>query len=145
MFVSPTISNFCTSSLALKLIPFLVAISGHAVNYPQPQVGYNASKASLLSMKSSLAAEWSRYGIRINTISPGYMDTVLNEGDRLDEAKKIWFERNPMGRMGRKEELSGALVLLCSGAGSYITGSDIVVDGEFLVVMDCVMIFTDDF
>lgn len=82
-------------------------------------------------MKSCLAAEWSRYGIRTNTISPGYMDTILNEGDGLEEARNIWTSRNPIGRMGNVEELSGALVLLCSGAGSYITGADLVVDGKF--------------
>lgn len=84
-------------------------------------------------MKSCLAAEWSQYGIRINTISPGYMDTILNEGAGLEEARSIWTSRNPLGRMGKPEELSGALVLLCSGAGSYINGSDLIVDGKFKI------------
>lgn len=107
-----------------------LAISGHSINFPQPQVAYNVSKASLLHMKSSLAAEWARYGIRTNTISPGYMDTILNEGAGLDAARKIWTDRNPMGRMGHPSELTGPLILLCSAAGSYINGADLVVDGE---------------
>jgi len=105
------------------------SISAHRTNYPQPQAAYNASKAALLSLKSSLAAEWAVHGIRVNTLSPGYMDTVLNEGPGLVEARRIWGERNPMGRMGRPEELCGAVVLLCSAAGGFVTGADLVVDG----------------
>lgn len=57
------------------------------------------------------------------------MDTVLNEGPGLEEARQTWAERNPMGRMGNPEELTGAVVMLCGGAGSYITGADLVIDG----------------
>ncbi|KAM3078270.1 hypothetical protein ACMFMF_004674 [Clarireedia jacksonii] len=110
-----------------------LAISARAVNFPQPQVAYNASKAALIHMKSSLAAEWARYGIRTNTISPGYMDTILNEGEGIEVGRKIWAERNPMGRMGHPSELTGPLVLLCSVAGSYINGADLVVDGGMTV------------
>ncbi|KAL8925310.1 MAG: hypothetical protein Q9208_003600 [Pyrenodesmia sp. 3 TL-2023] len=110
-------------------IVFIASVSAHRINFPQPQAAYNASKAALLSLKSSLAAEWARYGIRVNTISPGYMDTILNEGEGLDEARRTWTARNPMGRMGQPEELTGPLVMLCSSAGSYITGADLVVDG----------------
>lgn len=105
-------------------------MSGHRVNFPQPQAAYNVSKSALLHLKSCLAAEWARYGIRVNTISPGYMDTILNEGPGLENARKIWHSRNPMGRMGVPQELAGPLVLLCSNAGSYINGADIIVDGE---------------
>jgi sorbose reductase len=110
-------------------IVFTASISAHSVNFPQPQVSYNVSKGALLQLKSSLAAEWARYGIRVNSISPGYMDTVLNEGQRLEEARQIWYSRNPMGRMGDVSELTGAVVLLCSRAGRYINGADILVDG----------------
>lgn len=115
-------------------IIFISSISGHRVNFPQPQAAYNTSKAALLHLKNSLAAEWTRYGIRVNTISPGYMDTVLNEGDRLEPWRQIWYERNPMRRMGSPEELTGPVVLLCSDiGGGYINGADIVVDGGGLV------------
>lgn len=105
------------------------SISAHRVNFPQPQVAYNVSKAALLALKSSLAAEWARYGIRTNTISPGYMDTILNEGDGIAEHRQIWAERNPSGRMGHPSELTGVVVLLASKASTYINGTDIVVDG----------------
>ena len=110
-------------------IVLTASISAHRTNYPQPQAAYNASKAALLSLKSSLAAEWAVHGIRVNSISPGYMDTILNEGSGIEEARQTWARRNPMGRMGAPEELTGIVILLCSAAGSYITGADFVVDG----------------
>lgn len=114
-------------------IIFTASISAHRVNYPQPQAGYNVSKAAVVALKSSLAAEWARYGITVNSISPGYMDTILNEGDGLAAAKKLWYERNPFGRMGQPEEVSGVVVMLLSRAGSYINGADIIVDGGGVV------------
>jgi NAD(P)-dependent dehydrogenase (short-subunit alcohol dehydrogenase family) len=114
-------------------IVLTASISAHAPNWPQPQVHYNASKAALLSVKASLAAEWARYGIRVNSISPGYVDTVLNEGQFLAEHRAQWAQRTPFGRMASPEELTGAVVLLASAAGSYITGADILVDGGITV------------
>ncbi|KAL2044704.1 hypothetical protein N7G274_002478 [Stereocaulon virgatum] len=110
-------------------ILFTASISAYRTNYPQPQAAYNASKAALISLKSSLAAEWAVHGIRVNSMSPGYMDTILNAGDGIEEARRTWAKRNPMGRMGVPEELTGIVVLLCSGAGTYIHGADFVVDG----------------
>ena len=103
-------------------IVFTASISGHRVNFPQPQVAYNVSKAALITLKNSLAAEWARYGIRVNSISPGYMDTILNEGKGIADARAVWAERNPMGRMGTPSELTGAVVLLSSSAGTYMNG-----------------------
>ncbi|KAI1479282.1 oxidoreductase [Daldinia eschscholtzii] len=108
---------------------FIASVSAHNVNFPQPQVSYNVSKAGVVAMARSLAAEWARYGIRVNSISPGYMDTILNEGDGLDEARKMWLSRNPLGRMGQPDELAGAVVMLASRAGSYFNGSDLLIDG----------------
>ncbi|KAJ9611717.1 hypothetical protein H2200_004901 [Cladophialophora chaetospira] len=114
-------------------IILMASISAHSPNFPQPQVHYNASKCAILSMKSSMAAEWARYGIRVNSISPGYMDTILNEGAGLEEHRRTWAQRNPFGRMGQPEELAGAIILLASQAGSYITGADILVDGGLTI------------
>ena len=111
-------------------IIFIASMSGHTVNYPQPQAAYNVSKAGLLHLKNSLAAEWAQHGIRVNSISPGYMDTVLNAGENLREVREVWASRCPMGRMGDVDELTGVVVLLCSArGGGYITGADILVDG----------------
>lgn len=135
--INTTGSFLCAQAVAKAMVAanspgaiiFIASISAHRTNFPQPQAAYNASKAALLSLKTSLAAEWARYGIRVNTISPGYMDTILNDGAGLDKARRTWTERNPMGRMGQPEELTGPVVMLCSSAGSYITGADLVVDG----------------
>ena len=112
---------------------YLIAISAHRVNFPQPQVSYNASKAGVVHLAKSLAAELSVHGIRVNSISPGYMDTILNEGPGLEKARNIWNSRNPMGRIGKPHELHGPLILLFSQAGSYINGADLVVDGGSIV------------
>ncbi|KEQ82065.1 NAD(P)-binding protein [Aureobasidium pullulans EXF-150] len=135
--INTTGSFLCAQAAAKQMqnqntggtIVFTASISGRRVNFPQPQSAYNVSKAAVVAMKDSLAAEWARFGIRVNCISPGYMDTVLNEGEGLEEARGIWASRNPMGRMGAVGELDGVVVLLCSRAGSYINGADFVVDG----------------
>lgn len=122
------VTRRCRGSIIL-----MASISAHVANFPQPQVHYNASKTAILSMKSSLGAEWARYGIRVNSISPGYMDTILNEGAGLEEHRQTWTQRNPFGRLGQPEELTGAVILLASQAGSYMTGSDILVDGGLTI------------
>jgi len=114
-------------------VTIVASVSGHRVNFPQPQAAYNASKAAVIALKSSLAAEWAGCGIRVNSISPGYMDTALNEGEELAEARKIWKRRIPMGRMGAVGELDGVCVLLASRAGSYINGADFIIDGGLSV------------
>jgi len=136
--VNTTGSFLCAQAAAKRMkgqatggsIVLTASISAHRVNFPQPQAAYNVSKAAIVAMKSSLAAEWAVHGIRVNSISPGYMDTVLNEGPGLEEARQSWASRNPMGRMGAVGELDGMVVLLCSRAGSYINGADMVMDGK---------------
>ncbi|KAJ2974368.1 hypothetical protein NQ176_g6094 [Zarea fungicola] len=111
-------------------ILFTASISAHHVNFPQPQIAYNTSKIAVAHMARNLAVEWAVHGIRVNSISPGYMDTILNEGDNLKSARDVWNSRCPMGRMGDPEEMTGPAVLLCSNtAGRYITGADLIVDG----------------
>lgn len=139
--INTTGSFICAQKAALQMVKqgtrgsiiFFTSISAHRVNFPQPQAAYNVSKAALLMLKSCLAAEWARYGIRTNSVSPGYMDTVLKEGDGIVRHRQIWTERNPSGRMGNPSELTGAIVLLASAAGTYINGSDVVVDGGGIV------------
>ncbi|PNP44823.1 hypothetical protein THARTR1_11007 [Trichoderma harzianum] len=95
--INTTGSFLCAQAVAKQMIlkstggsiVFIASISGHRVNFPQPQVAYNTSKAAVLAMKNSLAAEWARYGIRVNSISPGYMDTILNEGNGIADARAI--------------------------------------------------------
>lgn len=111
-------------------ILFTASISGHATNYPQPQTAYNVSKAGVLHLTKNLAAEWAVHGIRVNAVSPGYMDTVLNAGENLQVVRDIWASRCPMGRMGDIEEITGPVIMLMSPrAGRYTTGANLTVDG----------------
>jgi NAD(P)-dependent dehydrogenase (short-subunit alcohol dehydrogenase family) len=89
---------------------------------------YAASKAAVDHLTRVMALESARYGIRVNAIAPGYFKTDIND-EFLDSMRK----RVPMRRFGKHEELAGALLLLASDAGSYMTGSTIVVDGGHVV------------
>lgn len=112
-------------------IIFIGSMSGHIVNWPQEQSCYNASKAGVIQLGKSLAAEWSKYNIRVNSISPGYMDTALNRVPALEAQKKLWCSRTPMNRLGNVDELNSTAVFLASNASTFMTGSDIIIDGGY--------------
>jgi NAD(P)-dependent dehydrogenase (short-subunit alcohol dehydrogenase family) len=105
------------------------SMSGHIVNEPQPQCAYNASKAGVILLTKSLAAEWATHNVRVNSISPGYIGTEMT----LSAKQWIpgWVERIPQKRMGNPEELQGAVLYLASDASTYTTGTDLIVDGGF--------------
>lgn len=109
-------------------IILIASMSGSIVNYPQEQSCYNASKAAVIQLGKSLAAEWAQHGIRVNTISPGYMDTALNRVPALEAQKKIWMSMTPMQRLGKVDELNGLAVFLASEASSLVTGADYIAD-----------------
>ncbi len=90
---------------------------------------YAASKAAVVSMTKTFALEWVHYGIRVNAIAPGYFETDMNRIVIQSERGKQLLKRIPMKRVGELEELNGALLLLASDAGSFMTGSTITVDG----------------
>jgi len=111
------------------------SMSAHISNTPQNQCAYNASKAGVLHLTRSLAAEWAPKNIRVNSISPGYTKTELV--DKLlesPEGKTIlprWLELIPMGRMATTEDLQGGVVYLASPASDYMTGNDLIIDGGY--------------
>jgi NAD(P)-dependent dehydrogenase (short-subunit alcohol dehydrogenase family) len=111
------------------------SMSAHISNTPQKQAAYNASKAGVLHLTRSLAAEWADRGIRVNSISPGYTKTALVE--KLLESPEgqtmlpEWLSRIPMGRMATVEDLQGAAVYLSAEASDYMTGSDMLIDGGY--------------
>ena len=94
---------------------------------------YSISKAGVVQMTKALALEWARHGIRVNALAPGYIETDLNDAFFASDAGKALIRRIPQRRLGEARELDGALLLLASDAGSYMTGSVIAVDGGHLV------------
>ncbi|MGO4405549.1 SDR family NAD(P)-dependent oxidoreductase [Bosea sp. RAF48] len=94
---------------------------------------YAASKAGVIQLTKALALEWARDGIRVNALCPGYIETDINRDFFATEAGLNLIKRIPQRRLGKPEELDGALLLLASTAGSYITGATIEVDGGHLV------------
>lgn len=109
-------------------IVLIASMSGSIVNYPQEQCSYNASKAAVIQLGRSLAAEWARHNIRVNSLSPGYMNTDLNRAPALETQKKIWTSMTPQQRLGDADELNGVAVWLASDASSFTTGANVVVD-----------------
>lgn len=94
---------------------------------------YTASKAAVVQLSKALALEWARYGIRVNALCPGYFETELNKEFFSSEAGQALIKRIPQRRLGRLKELDAPLLLLCSDAGSFITGATLAVDGGHLV------------
>lgn len=94
---------------------------------------YPASKAALLHLTRAMAVEWARYGVRVNAIAPGYCRTDMSDRYLTSERGQAMVQRMPMRRLGETSELAGALLLLASGASSYMTGSMISVDGGLAI------------
>ena len=96
-------------------------------------LAYATAKAALVQVTQALALEWSRHGIRVNAIAPGYIETDMNRDFFKTDAGQQVVKRVPQRRIGEPAHLDGALLLLASEAGSYMTGSVVVVDGGHLV------------
>ena len=94
---------------------------------------YMAAKGGLLQLSSSLALEWARYGIRVNTLVPGYFNTEITEEFLQSGPGRKIVANIPFGRVGELEELNGPILLLASDAGSFMTGSALVADGGHLI------------
>ena len=111
----------------------VASVHGFVGSSPNNQPGYTAAKGGLVNLTRELALEWARYGIRVNAIAPGYISTELTDEMIAGESGRKWIERNtPLRRPGDVSELDGAMLLLSSDAGSYITGETIAVDGGWL-------------
>ena len=107
--------------------------SAPSLTLPQGLIcpAYNASKAGVVQLAKNLASEWGEYGIRVNTISPGYIVTAMVEElfKRFPERRVDWPAQNMLGKLSRPEDFRGAAVFLLSPASSFMTGADLRIDG----------------
>jgi NAD(P)-dependent dehydrogenase (short-subunit alcohol dehydrogenase family) len=95
-----------------------------------PQAVYAVTKGGMEALTREWAAQWSRYGIRINSLAPGWIETEINEQVNAVPKVQEWVLRNTLlPRAGQPDDFDGALLLLASDAGRYITGQKITVDG----------------
>ncbi len=109
-------------------IASIAGLSGYA-----QAAAYCASKGGVISLTNSLSAEWGRYGIRINAICPGVIETAMTN-DLLNDKKtrQAMLSKIPLGKTGKPEDIAGAAVFLASDSASYITGAKLVIDGGWI-------------
>lgn len=96
---------------------------------------YGVSKAGLVQMTKMLAAEWARYGIRVNAIAPGYIETDINRGFLNSDMGQAMLKAIPQRRFGEPEDLEGAVLLLAGDGSRYITGVLIPIDGGHTLML----------
>ena len=114
----------------------VVNIDSIGAKHPAQTVSpYGTTKAAIVNLTMTLAQEWGPAGVRVNTISPGWIRTVINRAVfEHPEASELIARRIPLGRWGDPEDVVGAAVWLASEASAYITGAHIPVDGGVSVV-----------
>lgn len=109
----------------------MASMSAHIINVPQKVADYHAAKAGVIGLTRCMAAEWAPFNVRVNVISPGYHKTEM--AMQWEDVHPTWIERIPMGRMAEMEELQGLVLFLASDASSYMTGSEIITDGGYML------------
>jgi 2-deoxy-D-gluconate 3-dehydrogenase len=92
---------------------------------------YGSAKAAMIQLTKTTAREWGPSGVRVNALAPGWIDTPMSMAPRqlIPGFEEEITRATPLGRFGRPEEVAAAALFLCSDAGSYVTGSVLVVDG----------------
>lgn len=113
----------------------IASMSGSISNFPQKQSSYNAAKAGVVHLTKTLAGEWAGRGVRVNSVSPGYIGTDLTAQVLTDDPAlgETWRERTPMGRLGTPDEVASVILFLASDDASFMTGSDVLADGGYTV------------
>ena len=127
------LSKLCAPSMietGSGAIVNVASMLGHVGSTPVKQANYCASKGAVINLTRELALQWARKGVRVNALSPGWFLSEMTEGMDTDEGSVRFVQANaPLARMGYADELDGALLLLASPAGGYITGHSLLIDG----------------
>jgi NAD(P)-dependent dehydrogenase (short-subunit alcohol dehydrogenase family) len=127
------LSKLCGQSMVAAGSGSIVNVAsmlGHVASAPIKQAHYCASKGAVINMTRELAAQWGRKGVRVNALSPGWFKSEMTGDMDTDESSQAFVKQNAMlPRMGNEDELDGALLLLASRAGGYMTGHSLLVDG----------------
>lgn len=106
----------------------IINIASMSATIANCNASYNASKAGVVQMTKMLAAEWGRYNVNVNCISPSYLLTPMHASTPVEVRQRI-RELTPLGYVQRPEDLYGAVIFLASAASHYVTGHDLMVDG----------------
>jgi len=119
-------------ALAANPPPSSIVINASFTAHRGMPVGalYAATKGALLTLPQNLAADYGRRGVRINTVSPGMIDTdAVRKLDQPPEEVAFWNEQIPLGRYGQADEVAAVVAFLLSDEASYVSGIDILIDG----------------
>ncbi len=96
----------------------------------RPLAAYTATKGAVTALTRGLAVEYAPFNVRVNAISPGYVETAITDRMlKLPQARKFLVDKTPMGRLGTPDDLTGAAVFFASDDSLYCTGADLLVDG----------------
>lgn len=129
------LSKLCAAGMVERGSGSIVNVAsmlGHVGSAPIKQANYCASKGAVVNMTRELALQLARKGVRVNALCPGYFPSEMTEPMEGDEGSERYIRTySGIPRMGEEHELDGALLLLASGAGSYVTGHSLLVDGGF--------------
>ena len=111
----------------------IASMSGTIANRGLQQAHYNAAKAGVVHLSKSLAMEWAPFGVRVNSVSPGYTYTPMTQRPEQINAMEGYKADTPLGRNAQPHDIAGPVGFLLSDAASFVTGVDLLVDGGFVV------------